>query len=301
MISRKSAISIAEIYTKMFSHQSYYQTAFGGRSIKENVNNNYFYDFLYENEYEALFCNMVKTIQTTRELKEWLLKIHTGESFYNITINWSWEKRKELGQSYLKNLARDYILYFQTLDASYISEEDKKLYDEMIRRLEIDGYIFYDGELRETEEEVLDVEAEMGYLESLHNKLKLPDRQQTFNFLKLTEDHYVAGRWSDSIGNARKFFEAIFQQVANRHSEKTKGIKLTASIIDKPVLIRQYLETESLLEKKEREAIDKIYGLLSHTGSHPYMAEKDQARLLRQICLVTTEFILLRLVGALKE
>ena len=62
--------------------------------------------------------------------------------------------------------------------------------------------------------------------------------------------------------------------------------------------IGQYIK--GLIEKKEREAIDKVYGLLSHTGGHPYMAEGDQARLLRQLSLVLTQFALLRLEGALK-
>ncbi|MHC4389295.1 MAG: hypothetical protein ACYSX1_11920, partial [Planctomycetota bacterium] len=111
----------------------------------------------------------------------------------------------------------------------------------------------------------------------------------------------VGGRWSDCIGNARKFFEAILQQVASKHSTAIKGSALKASTLQRPVAVRTYLETEGLLEKKEREAVDKIYGLLSHTGGHPYMAEKDQARLLRQICLTVTQFIMLRLEGALQK
>lgn len=65
--------------------------------------------------------------------------------------------------------------------------------------------------------------------------------------------------------------------------------------------MRTFLEKEALLEKKERETIDKIYGLLSHTGSHPYMAEKDQARLLRQMSLTLIQFVLLRLEGFIKK
>lgn len=55
-----------------------------------------------------------------------------------------------------------------------------------------------------------------------------------------------------------------------------------------------------LFERKERESLDKLYGLLSETGAHPYMAESDQARLLRQLALPLTQFVLLRLESALK-
>lgn len=242
---------------------------------------------------------MAKKYFKIRELKEWLLRIHTGESFSAATPNWSWEQRQALGQVYLKNLARDFINWFQKNGDGWNIDNYKGVYDEMARRLEIDGYIFEAGELRQVEVEVLDVEAEKGLLESLHEKLGLADREQTFGFLKLAEDHYVAGRWSDCIGNARKFFEAILQQVANRHSLASKNIPIAATALARPVAMREYLESETLLEKKEREAVDKIYGLLSHTGGHPYMAEKDQARLLRQICLTITQFVMLRLEGAL--
>ena len=298
MISRRAAMAIANAYTNKFSYKPHPRSLSSSSGSVEKVYRESFYDYLYEHDYEAWFCNMLKGIITIRRLKEWLLQIHTGESFASATPNWTWDKRMELGQVYLKNLARDFIVWYQG-QTDYSIEIYKASYEEIIRRLEIDGYVFQNGELRQTEIEVLDVEAETGLLESLHSKLGLSDRQQTFEFLKLAEDHYIAGRWSDCIGNARKFFEAVLQQVANKHSLETKGVAIAASTLERPVAVRDYLENETLLEKKEREAVDKIYGLLSHTGGHPYMAEQDQARLLRQICLTMTQFIMLRLEGAL--
>lgn len=150
------------------------------------------------------------------------------------------------------------------------------------------------------EPDVLNVEEEIGLLETLYKSLGLSDKETTFEFFNLCEEHYIAGKWSDSIANSRKFFESILQQVAIRYSA-VSGAPLNSRALERPVEIRSFLENEGLLEKKEREAVDKIYGLLSHTGSHPYMAEKDQARLLRQISLTITQFIMLRLEGALKN
>ena len=296
MISRRAAIATADVYTGKFP-----QSASSYSRTEEKVYRDSFYDFLYEREYEAWFCNMVQHIFGVRKLKEWLMKIHTGESFVDATPNWPWEKRQALGQFYLKNLARDFIVWYRSQTERWTIERDKKSHDEMLRRLEIDGYVFRDNDLFKPEGEVLDVEAETGLLENLYKDLTLADRQQTFEFLKLTEEHYVGGRWSDSIGNARKFFEAVLKQVAAKHAAGVKGTTLSAATLDRPIDVRNYLESEALLEKKEREAVDKIYGLLSHTGSHPYMAEKDQARLLRQLCLTITQFIMLRLEGALKK
>ena len=44
-----------------------------------------------------------------------------------------------------------------------------------------------------------------------------------------------------------------------------------------------------ILEKKEKEAIAKVYGLLSDTGSHPYIADRDQARLMRHLSLTFSQ------------
>jgi hypothetical protein len=76
---------------------------------------------------------------------------------------------------------------------------------------------------------------------------------------------------------------------------------LPENVYSRPAEVREYLVTEKLLEKKEREALDKVYGLLSHTGSHPYMAEKDQARLLRQMSLLFCQFVMLRFEGRTKS
>src|SRR4030066_2514721 len=103
MISRRTAITIADAYTGKFS-----QSASSYSRTEEKVYRDSFYDFHYEREYEAWFCNMVQHIFGVRGLKEWLMKIHTGESFVNATPNWPWEKRQALGQFYLKNLARDF-------------------------------------------------------------------------------------------------------------------------------------------------------------------------------------------------
>ncbi|MFA5148709.1 MAG: hypothetical protein WC491_06255 [Candidatus Omnitrophota bacterium] len=294
MVSRKTAMSISNAYICMFSYS--YSSRYG---TEEKVCRDNFYDFLYERDYEAWFCNMVKSIFNIRDLKEWLLRIHTGESFVSATTNWPWDKRQALGQVYLKNLARDFILYYQENNNQWTIKKYKGINEELIRRIEMDGYVFRDRELFQTEMDVLDVEMEKGLLEKLHTSLNLTNQKQTFEFLKLTEDHYIAGRWSDSISNARKFFEVILQQVACKHSISVKNTSFGEGEMQKPLIVRDYLEREGLLEKKEREAVDKIYALLSHTGSHPYMAEKDQARLLRQICLTMTQFIMLRLEGSL--
>ena len=297
MISRKTAMVIAKAYTNKFS----YKSISNHRQNKEKIYSDGLYDFLYENDYQAWFCNASRSPITIRSLKEWFLRIHTGETLTKWTLDWPWDRRRALGQQYLRNLARDFLNFFEeNRHDKWTFSRYNSQYEELLRRLEIDGYIYKDGELYQSEADVLEVEEEIGILERLHSSLKLPDKSSTFKYLKLSEEHYVAARWSDCIANTRKFFEATLKQVCERFAQ-LNNITISDNNLERPIEVRNFLENEGILERREKETIDKIYGLLSHTGSHPYMAEKDQARLLRQISLTITQFIMLRLEGSVKQ
>ncbi|WP_148714332.1 hypothetical protein [Chitinolyticbacter meiyuanensis] len=294
MISRPTSLAIAKAYTARFSLVSRSH----GRST-EKVYRDKIYDFFYANEYEAWFCNLSKSHVSVRGLKEWFMKIHTGESFATATQDWSWEQRRNLGQRYLRDMARDHLRWFDSvksegLYAQFYGDDTQHL----LRHLELDGYIFRDGDLLQPQSDVLNVEEEKSALERLFISAKLGRANDAFEFLRLGEEHFVAARWSDCISNVRKFFELTLQEGAKALST-SKGQKFDKSIFERPVEVRQYLEREGLFERKERESIDKLYGLLSETGAHPYMAESDQARLLRQLSLTLAQFVLLRLNAAL--
>ena len=131
------------------------------------------------------------------------------------------------------------------------------------RSLELDGYVYRDGELLLPESDVLDVEEERGVRQRLYKSLQLRRDDEAFQFLELSEKHYLASRWEDCIANARKFFELTLQECACRHSRVSRGSPLSDAVVQRPVKVRDYLERESLLEKKERELVDKTYGLLN--------------------------------------
>jgi hypothetical protein len=171
----------------------------------------------------------------------------------------------------------------------------------MQRTLELEGYMYRGGVVLVPEEAVLDTQEEQGVLLDLAKSLHLEDLETLRHHVELSAEHYQQGKWDDSISNSRKVLEAVLLQVAVRHSQVTRGADLTPEAIGRPVRIRDYLESAGLLEQKEKEAIAKCYGLLSETGGHPYIAEKDQARLMRHLALTFSQFTLLRLQGALRE
>jgi hypothetical protein len=294
MISRKTAMAVAGFYTNRVTGSR--STSSSAKVYKDSI-----YDFLYENDYQAYFCNAARTNTWPRDLKNWILKLHTGETLAQATQNWSWQEREKLGQRHLKDLAESILIWYDEKKDQWTERIYSKLRNGLHRCLELDGYVYRDKTLYFTGADVLNVDQERTLLHHLHTSLGLPDQEQTFQFLKLAEDHFIAGRWSDSISNARKFFEAILSQISVQYSLKKLGTALSESTLTRPVEVRRFLEDKGLLEKREREAVDKIYGLLSHTGGHPYMADDDQARLLRQLSLILTQFALLRLEGALNN
>jgi hypothetical protein len=294
LISRRTAIAIAKAYTKRFSRADSGRD--GPTVFRESL-----YDFLFENNFQAWFCNSVKRLNYPRELKEWAMRLHTGETFVDSTPNWDWKARAKIGQDYLKEMSKAYLNWFHTEGVNSWRGKDYESYaNEVQRSLELDGYVYKNSEIMSSESDVLNVEEETEVLHSLYTSMGLARRDEAFQFLELSETHYVANRWEDCIANARKFFELTMQECADKHSIHITSAPLSMKTKERPVEIRDYLESVDLLEKKEREFVDKCYGFLSHTGSHPYMAKHDQARLLRQIALTVSQFVMLRTDGATK-
>lgn len=304
MISRKTAHIIGEVYAALFREprtghrvggypSSYTYYVVGVQKL---------YDFLYDNGYPAWFCNKARAItisHDTRPLKDFIMKLHTGETQYDATPDWSWEQRTQLGQKQLVDLARDILNYCHSDSASQRKQETSHGIETLTRALELDGYAYQNSRLLASEEEVLDTEEEAGILEKLFTSLGLGNKETAFHHLNLSEEHYMAQRWDDSISNSRKFLECVLQEVAAAHSLSRRNTRLLETVYSQPVQVRDYLEKEGLIETKEKKAIAEVYGLLSHTGSHPYMAQNDQARLLRHLALTLSQFVMLRLQGSL--
>jgi hypothetical protein len=297
MISRKSTITIADAY--YFHFRSFHRSSISHTS-NYSISRELLYDFLYANDFEAWLLNAFKSIPTfdTRKLKEFILQIHTGESLATATPQWSWQQRQSLGQRILKDLSECLIrLRLTDPDSGRYEDKEIKSVDLMQRTLELDGYIYRDNILWVSEETVIEEAEEQGVLESLMTSLKLPDIPTLKHHLELSGIDYQESRWDDSISNSRKVLEGVLSEAAARHSIISAGNSLPQKVLDRPVEIRDYLEHAGILEKKEKEAISSIYGLLSDTGGHPYIAEQDQARLMRHLALIFSQFVLLRLEG----
>lgn len=296
MLSRRTTTAIGKAYEKAYT----YWNRPSGRSGSGYTTfyAEALYEFLFDNDFQAWFCNAAKNIKVAK-VKEFVMKLHTGETQSSATQNWSWEQRQRLGQQYLFDLA-DAFLKDHTQSEQWKRERCKDESEELLRNLELDGYRFANGRLMAPESDVLDMKETVGVLQSLYSEIGLANQDVAFHCLKLSEEHWFNQKWDDCISNARRFLESALQEVAAAHCIRRTGTAIDARVYDRPVEVREYLEREGLLETKEKKAISEVYGLLSNVGSHPYIAEKDQARLLRQQALLLSQFVMLRYEGFVK-
>jgi len=300
MLSRKTTKTLADVFHGMFEGSERMSTVQGWKTFYR-LRKDRLYDFLYEHAYDAWVLNSAKALHTSdkRALKEFIMRLHTGETVASATPDWTWQQRSKPGQRLLRDLTEDVLIWAQD-PQTYVADSIKKRLPKLISELELDGYIFRDGKLYHTEAAVLDTEDEQGILEKLIQDLGLDNEQVMKHHLELSETDYVDEKWGDSIANSRKFLESILQEITAKHHLAKTGQTVNPSIYSRPYKVRDYLQAQGLIEPKEKKAISEVYGLLSETGAHPYIAQKDQARLMRHLALTFAQFALLRLQGSLR-
>jgi hypothetical protein len=191
MISRRTARVLAEVYASQFTYR---KRSRGYGSDYDAIWHDQLYDFLFDLDYSAWFCNATKHIPSNaRKFKEFFMQLHTGETLTSVTQSWSWEQRERLGQEYLRNLGRDFLN--ADFKALYGDPELKEIKQALLKSYELDGYEFKDSRLLAPETDLLDAKEEAGVLISLYEKLSLA------NF----EGHHA-----DAYFGLRESLEALF-------------------------------------------------------------------------------------------
>jgi hypothetical protein len=242
MISRKTARVITETYEEesAYSKPKYYSGS-GTHGYETTIYTHQLYDFLYDNDYPSWLLNQTrKLVSYRRAVQDWIMKLHTGETQYDATPNWSWDKRRQLGQQYLEELAEDMIIRLSEPRDQHSESKWVQLLTELAHSLELDGYLFRGGVLLRSESDVLDLQEEQGVLQALFSGLGLANAKTAFHHLSLSEEHYVVGWWDDSISNSGKSLESGMQEVAATHSERIRGTALAENVYTRPVAVRDY-------------------------------------------------------------
>ena len=124
------------------------------------------------------------------------MKLHTGESIFQNTTNWSWDQRAVYGQKLLIDLAEDLLNIPEKIDG-----DDSK---NLLKNLELDGYSYHNSHLFAPESDILDVKEKEGVLVNLYKSLGLQNQEIAFHHLQLSEEHYLNQKSDDSISNYSK-------------------------------------------------------------------------------------------------
>lgn len=295
IISRKCTRLLGGCFQLLFGRTSYGPGTKSFRLLHDAL-----YDFLYDHEFPSWFCNVARSLKRSdeRSLPDFIQRLHTGESIPP-TPEWTWKQREQLGRQLIMKLADTYFRFIYD-NSNKLSKRVNEEAANLMSELELSGFTWVADHLVAAEEDVIEPQEQQGVLSTLWKLLVLPDVATLEHHLANSETQYVGGKWDDCISNSRKVLEGVLQQSASVHHMKSAGSSLPEAQYSKPVAVRDYLESANLLDTKEKKAIAEIYGLLSNTGGHPYIAEKDQARLMRHLALALSQFVMLRLKGYLK-
>ncbi len=231
MISRRSAQALGDVYEAEFTFTTRLRS---GTGYSTHIQHDQFYDFLYSHDYPAWFCNATKKLIGARAVKEWVMKLHTGESQFEATTAWTWEQRAALGQKYLTELAEDVIVHDATVVERYGREGVSAAIQRLTKWLELDGYLYRDGNLLRPQSDVINVMETRGVLDHLYTTLGLGERDTAIHHLELSEEHFLAGRWDDAISNSRKFLELVLSQSAATHATQVSHPPLATSLLESP-------------------------------------------------------------------
>jgi hypothetical protein len=303
LISRRCANRIAEAYYRQFSSTKLIKTMNGERS-EDTVYVDELYDLLYDHDFPERLLNDVKRLNRHwgRALKEFYLDFYLGKPLFVPGLypgDYNREEAEQICQAWLVKLAEILLVLRQEHPEQLRNPAVNDGIEHMKAQLELEGFIYRNKTIVREEAAVINEPAEQDYLSSLIDALPFSDGDLIKHHLQLSEDHYINGRWDDSIANARKFLETISSQTADAISVKLDSRHLSPEMLKNITDIRDFLQRKGIIDASEKDGLKTTYALLSSTGGHPYIARQDQARLMRHLALTFCQLILIRYEGFL--
>src|SRR5436190_19477484 len=117
MIRRKATNTLAQLFECLFTSRTRIGTS--RNAPYQTMLKSSFRDFLYDHEYDAWFFILMKGKTSSFEygsrLRELIMGIHTGDTIFESTRQWTVVQRQSLCQGLLKKLSEDLIYEFDRL------------------------------------------------------------------------------------------------------------------------------------------------------------------------------------------
>lgn len=300
MISRRSAIVLAELYARVFYSRE------RGYSYESHpwVDGITLKNFLYVRDYEPWLMNSVKalTSRSSQMLIDLIMDLQTGATVRKAVRDVDREQSLQIGHSILKSLAADMLAFLEDLDLSKVlGKRNTFLVDSLTSMLELDGYVFRNGRLYQTEANVIDQEVEEDELLRLYTEEEFGSKDELVEHLDFAAKHFEENNWIDCVVRARLALEVVMREVAAKHHHESHGKPIDPVSIDRAAKVRDYLQDKGVLNKVETEMVTKVYAFLSVSGPHPGTSGRDPARLCRNLALTLSQYAILRLKQSLSS
>src|SRR5713101_4966111 len=168
--------------------------------------------------------------------------------------------------------------------------EPKALANELIRSLEIDGYELVGGKLVPATLKGMKLDEEDDFLIRLIRALQPPNLDVIRHHHKEADETFVNGNWGSASSETRNFFVAVLRGL--REAATSRGGLTVFTFGNEKGLMEDYVKI-GLLTEEEKEAILKLWVLLSYSGSHVGIQPQHRARLTRLLFLGLTQWLCL--------
>lgn len=138
------------------------------------------------------------------------------------------------------------------------------------------------------------LDEEDDFLIRLIRALQPPNLDVIRHHHKEADETFVNGNWGSASGETRNFFVAVLRGL--REAATSRGGLPAFTFGNEKGLMEDYVKI-GLLTEEEKEAILKLWVLLSYSGSHLGIQPQHRARLTRLLVLGLTQWLCLKFVA----
>lgn len=230
--------------------------------------------------------------------KTFLPAIHDGSiPAYVYRGNGSWEPTpndddRARGQ-HLLILFGEVALQFAHELPDHLTPE-KEAAAELLASLQLDGFEMVSGRLVPATLKGMNLEQEDDFLIRLIKSIAPPNMDVIHNHHQQADETFVNGNWGSASSETRNFFIAVLRGL--RHVATSKGgLKPLTAGNDKN-LIEDFRKV-GLLTEEEKEAVLKLWVLLSFSGPHVGIQDRDRTRLTRLLVLGIAQWLCLKFIA----
>ena len=166
--------------------------------------------------------------------------------------------------------------------------------DELRASLEIDGYEFVSGHLVPATMKGITLQVEDDYLIRLIRSIALTNIDVVLHHHDEADETFVNRNWGSASAETRNFFVALLRGLRDSATERG-GLPSFAHGNDSHII--EDLHKHGLLTVEEKDAILKLWVLLSYSGRHVGIQDNQRARLIRLLVLGQAQWLCLKFIA----